>query len=273
MPRARLIFTLLYAKGRFHLSRNFNLQAVGDLKWLLQAYEFESIARAIDELIILNVEREPTDPTEFIETVQHLARGCFMPIAVGGGVRTLEQAEMLFNGGADKIVLNSAYNDSPELVSRIVDAYGSQSVVASIDFRRAPDDSTSTFVECGGRRTELDVKGALFRAVEVGAGEIYLTSIDRDGTGLGYDLSALKQAYESCNLPVIASGGADTYDRLAEGIHSGYASAVATAHLFNFMGDGLTDARVGLIAEGITLSKWDFSTLHLSKQPQGRWQR
>jgi imidazole glycerol-phosphate synthase subunit HisF len=268
MPRARLIFTLLYAKGRFHLSRNFNLQAVGDLRWLLQNYEFESIARAIDELIILNVDREPGDPAEFIATVQQLSRGCFMPIAVGGGIRSFSQAETLFNGGADKVVLNSAYADSPDLVARVVDAYGAQSVVASIDFRRAPDGSTATYVDCGARKTNQDLAAALKNAVKVGAGEIYLTSIDRDGTGDGYDLEALKLAYESCTLPVIAAGGADTYDRLAEGIHSGFATAAATAHLFNFMGDGLSDARQGLIAEGISLSQWDFSNLHLSNEPQ-----
>lgn len=264
MPRSRLIFTLLYANGRFHLSRNFKLQAVGDLRWLLQNYEFESIARAIDELIILNVDREGGSTLELIETVQHLARRCFMPIAVGGGVRTIAQAEALFNGGADKIVLNSAYADAPDLVARIVDAYGAQSVTASIDFRRAPDGSTYTLVDYGARRTGGDLSAALQRAVELGAGEIYLTSIDRDGTGDGYDLAALKLAHESCRLPVIASGGADTSDRLAEGIQSGWATAVATAHLFNFMGDGLSDARQGLIGEGIALSKWDFSNLHLA---------
>jgi imidazole glycerol-phosphate synthase subunit HisF len=268
MPRARLIFTLLYAKGRFHLSRNFNLQAVGDLRWLLQNYEFESIARAIDELVILNVDREPANPSDFLETVQQLARGCFMPIAVGGGVRSMAQAETLFNGGADKIVLNSAYADAPDLVARVVDAYGAQSVVASIDFRRAPDGSTTTFVNCGARKTDHDLAAALRQAVDLGAGEVYLTSIDRDGTGDGYDREALKLAYESCSLPVIASGGADTYDRLAEGIHSGYAAAVSTAHLFNFMGDGLADARQGLIGEGITLSRWDFSSLRLTKEAQ-----
>jgi cyclase len=263
MPRARLIFTLLYAKGRFHLSRNFDLQAVGDLTWLLQNYEFESIARAIDELIILNVDREPNDPREFIDTVQHLARKCFMPIAVGGGVRTPEQADTLFAGGADKVVLNSAYVDDPGLVSRIVDDYGAQSVVASVDFRRSPGGSTRTYVDCGRRSTNLSLDMAMAGAVALGAGELYLTSIDRDGTGLGYDLPALQAAHESSTLPIIASGGADTHDRLGEGIKSGYASAVSTAHLFNFMGDGLSDAREGLIADGISLSRWNFSGLSI----------
>jgi cyclase len=266
MPKPRVIFTLLYAKGRFHLSRNFNLQAVGDLNWLLENYEFDSIARAVDELVILNVDRDPSDLLEFLATVQQLARRCFMPIAVGGGIRTVAAADALFRGGADKIVLGSAYDRHPELVSHIVNAFGAQSLVASVDFRRAADGSTQTVIDCGRTMTQLDLPQALERVVRLGAGELYLTSIDRDGTGNGYDLDALRLAYQSCRLPIIASGGADTYDRLAEGIQSGYASAVSTAHLFNFMGDGLSDSRAALITEGVGLSAWDFSTLRLLKR-------
>lgn len=258
-----MCFTLLYADGGFHLSRNFNLQAVGDLNWLVENYEFESIARSIDELFILNVSRSEIDWFDFINTVQKLVKHCFMPVAVGGGIRNTEQAKLLFENGADKVILNSAFFNAPSLVSHLVHNYGSQSIVASLDFRRKDNGVAKLFVGGGATETDLDLVAGLIRAVDLGAGEIYLTSIDRDGTGLGYDLPALELAYRTCALPIIAAGGADTYDRLAEGIRSGFASAVSTAHLFNFMCDGLQDARQQLIDDGIPLSHWNFEELKI----------
>lgn len=261
MAKPRMCFTLLYAEGNFHLSRNFNLQAVGNFDWLMENYEFESIARSIDELVILNVGRGEIDWTDFIRTVQNVARQCFMPVAVGGGIRVAEQARMLFENGADKVVLNSAFFDAPDLVRQLVQNYGAQSIVASLDFRRNDDGVAKLYVEGGKKETGLDLGTGIVRATELGAGEIYLTSIDRDGTGMGYDLQALELAYMACDLPLIAAGGADTYDRLAEGIRSGFVSAVSTSHLFNFMCDGLKDARQQLIADGIPLSHWNFGGL------------
>lgn len=253
-----MCFALLYADGSFHLSRNFNLQAVGDFEWLMQNYEFDSITRSIDELVILNVGRGAIDWPDFICTVQKLVRQCFMPVAVGGRIRSAEQARQLFENGADKVVLNSAFfNDAP-LVNELASLYGSQSIVASLDFRRDAASNARIFVDCGETDVGIDLATAAARAAELGAGELYLTSIDRDGTGMGYDLSALEMAHAACELPIIAAGGADTTERLAEGIRSGFASAVSTAHLFNFMCDGLQDARRQLIADGIPLSHWSF---------------
>lgn len=263
MAKPRMCFALLYADGSFHLSRNFNLQAVGNFDWLMENYEFESIARSIDELVILNVGRGPIDWLDFIGTVQNLVRHCFMPVAVGGGIRSAEQAKMLFENGADKVILNAAFFDDPALVAELVKSYGAQSIVASLDFKRNENGEVKLFVAHGAEETDFDLAAGVVRAAKLGAGEIYLTSIDRDGTGMGYDLPALELAYQSCDLPIIAAGGADTYDRLAEGIRSGFASAVSTAHLFNFMCDGLKEARQQLIADGIPLSHWNFEDLKL----------
>lgn len=263
MVKPRLCFTLLFADGYFNVSRNFNLQQVGNLAWLVENYEFDSIARAIDELIILNVSRGTVDWDDFINNMQNIARQCFMPIAVGGGVRTMEQADRLFASGADKVVLNTAFVNNRGLVTDLVGKYGSQSIVASLDFKRLPDGTARIFTAGGATMTDLDLEGALSLAMVMGVGEIYLTSIERDGTGLGYDLEALAQAHHSCTLPIIAAGGADTDDRLAEGIKSGLVSAVSTSHLFNFMGDGLQDAREALIAGGITMSAWNFQELSI----------
>lgn len=261
MAKPRMCFALLYFDGKFHLSRNFNLQAVGDHAWLMENYEFESIARSIDELLILNVGKNAEGWDDFIQTVQKLVKRCFMPVTVGGGIRSAGQARQLFENGADKVMLNAAFFNMPELVEELAGSYGSQSIVASLDFRRDDAGAARIFVDGGREDTGVGLAAGVARAASLGAGELYLTSIERDGTGMGYDLPALQLAYESCDLPIIAAGGADTMDRLAEGIRSGFASAVSTAHLFNFMCDGLRDARKQLIVDGIPLSRWNFEDL------------
>ena len=261
MVKPRMCFTLLFANGNFHLSRNFQLQTVGNFEWLLENYEFESIARSIDELIILNVSREDHDWDEFVQNINQVIKHCFMPVAVGGGIRNLTQVKLLFENGADKIVLNQAIFKMPTLVTDIASLYGSQSIVASLDFRRSSDGTAMTFIDSGLKNTECELKRAVQLSEECGAGELYLTSIDRDGTGMGYDLSALETAYNHCAMPIIASGGADTSGQLAEGIRSGYVTGVSTSHLFNFMGDGLKDARQEMVEDGISLSFWDFDNL------------
>lgn len=256
-----MCFALLYAEGSFHLSRNFNLQAVGNLDWLMENYEFESIARSIDELLILNVGRGVIDWADFIGTVRQLVRRCFMPVAVGGGIRHEEQARQLFENGADKVVLNSAFFSDPSLIQHLTNNYGAQSIVASLDFRRNDGDEARIFVKGGAEDTGIDLAKAVAEIARLGAGELYLTSIDRDGTGMGYDLAALELAHACCDLPIIAAGGADTVERLAEGLESGFVSGVSTAHLFNFMCDGLREARRQLITGGIPLSRWHFEDI------------
>ena len=257
--KPRMCFTLLFANGNFHLSRNFQLQTVGNFDWLMENYELESIARSIDELLILNVSREDHDWDDFVRNINQVIKHCFMPVAVGGGIRSLEHVKLLFGNGADKVVLNNAIFKMPTLVSDIVGLYGSQSIVASLDFRRDSDGVARIFVDGGAENTGIDLSNAVRLLKECGVGELYLTSIDRDGTGMGYDLPALELAYNECGLPIIASGGADTSDQLAEGISSGFVSAVSTSHLFNFMGDGLRDARQEMVEDGIQLTQWDFS--------------
>lgn len=261
MVKARLCFALLYADGTFCLSRNFNLQAVGDYDWLVKNYDFEAIAHSIDDLLILNVGRDEIDWSKFVETIKAVVGHSFMPVAVGGGIRTVAHARRLFENGADKVVLNSAFIHNPLLVNELTELYGSQSIVASLDFRRNEMGEAELFVGGGGINTGLPLGDAIRNAARLGAGEIYLTSIDRDGTGMGYDLGSLEIAFNSCDLPIIAAGGADTADRLAEGIRSGFVSAVSTAHLFNFMGDGLYNAREELIKADIPLSHWNFKEL------------
>jgi cyclase len=253
-----MCFSLLYSEGKFQLSRNFNLQKVGDLQWILDNYDFESICRSIDELIVLNVGDDPIDSPAFLADLHSVIQYCFMPVAVGGGVRTIEQARLLFANGADKVVLNSEVQRNPVLIAKLAAIYGSQSILASIDFRRSVDGVAEVYIDGGKTSVGYGITDAVSAAAAAGVGEIYLTSIDRDGTGTGYDFAAIEEAYNSCNLPIIAAGGADTAEQLAAGIRSGLVSAVATSHLFNFMCDGLHYAREEMIDGGVNLSRWNF---------------
>ena len=139
MLRKRVIFTLIYNEGFFMQSRNFRLQKVGDINWLQKFYKFNQIAFSLDELIILNTNRDEKNMESFSKIVSSLVENTFIPIAVGGGIRSVEDAQLLFQSGADKIVLNTKLYESPELVSQLVERYGSQSVVASIDYKKNGD--------------------------------------------------------------------------------------------------------------------------------------
>ena len=255
MLKRRLIFTLLFDQGNFVLSRNFRLQKVGSLDWVREHYQFDSITCAIDELVVLNVGRQQPDLNEFCAMLAELTRGCFMPIAAGGKVASMEDAFRLFNAGADKVVVNSALIDAPELVKSLTRVFGSQSIVASIDYRKVGDDN-HVFVANGSRDTELGVAEAVQSAERLGVGEIYLTSMDRDGTGQGYDLETLSNISRLSGLPIIASGGVGRFDQLLAGLDSAQVQAVSTANLFNFMADGLAEARGYLRQHGIDLASW-----------------
>jgi cyclase len=255
MLRKRLIFTLLVENGRFMLSRNFTLQAVGDLSWLRSHYDFDAIAFAIDELVILSVDRARRDLRTFARVIEELGETCFMPFATGGGVRSVEDARLLLNAGADKIVVNTPLFTMPTLVRDLVDRFGSQCVVGSIDYRRTGEESR-VFCENGTRDTGMSLPEAVALAESLGCGELYLTSIQRDGTGQGLDVEYLSRIAEVASVPVILSGGAGHPIHLSQGIRWAGVSAVSTAHLFNFIADSLTDAREMINQDGTPLAIW-----------------
>lgn len=256
MVKPRLIFTLLAEHGSFMMSRNFSLQRVGDLTWLREHYDFDAIALSIDELVVLDVTRGRKDLAVFAACVEELSRNCFMPIAAGGGITSMDTAYRIFDSGADKLVVNSAvFNDLP-FVMELVRTFGGQSIVVSVDYLPV-DGMNRIYVENGSRDTGLSLEAGLARIVDVGVGEIYLNSIQRDGTGQGYDLQVLEQASRHLSMQVVAAGGVGSPDHLLEGLRIGGIHAVATANLFNFMADGLTDARRYLVEQGINLASWD----------------
>jgi cyclase len=255
MLRKRIIFTLIYSEGQFMQSRNFRLQKVGSLQWLNKNYKFQNISFAIDELILLNASRGNKNLIEFAETLSNIVNEVFIPISAGGGIKTLEDAELLFKSGADKIVINSLLIQDPTIIKELVNNYGSQSVVASIDCKLISG-THEIFIKDGTLPIERSLEDYIKYLEELGIGEIYLNSIDKDGTGFGYDKVLIESVKNLTTLPLIIAGGAGNESHLADFLKIDHVSAVATANLFNFIGDGLPKARKNLLTKGFNLAKW-----------------
>lgn len=256
MLKKRIIFTLLYDSGSFMLSRNFRLQRVGNLDWLQRNYNFAHIAFFIDELIVLDVTRGKRDIDAFCETLKVLTSGCFVPIAAGGGVRSIEDARKLLRSGADKIVVNSPLFDNSNLASDLTKEFGQQCVVGSVDVKHTINGEHRIFTELGQRLIDIYPQEVMGWITEQVVGELYLNSIDRDGTGQGYDFSLLDLLPNDCPVPVILAGGVGNGNHLLEGFRDSRVDAVATAHLFNFIGNGLQLARESLLEQGAKLAIW-----------------
>lgn len=255
MLRKRIIFTLIYSDDFFNQSRNFRLQRVGNLYWLENNYKFADISSSIDELIILNVSRTFKDNLSFVDIVKKIVKNVFIPICAGGGINSINDAEYFFKNGADKIIINSLFNKNPFEVEKIIKKYGSQSVVASVDYR-LENDIPIIYVNNGQKRIDLNIYKYLEFIQSIGIGELYLNSIDRDGTGFGFDFETINKIKEHLNIPLIIAGGAGNEVHLLDGLLIKEVSAVATANLFNFVGDGLPLARKKLISEKINLAVW-----------------
>ena len=267
MLKKRIIFTLLFDNGQFMLSRNFRLQKVGNLGWLQRNYNFSQVAFFIDELIVLDVSRGTRNPDAFCAALEKISAGCFAPIAAGGGVTSVNYARRLLRSGADKVVLNSALADDPELVRNIVSEFGQQCVVGAVDVKRTAGDY-GVFIRNGSHLLNIPACEALTWTLNGHAGEIYLNCIDRDGTGQGYDFDTLDLLPPGCNIPVILAGGVGNAKHFAKGLADSRVDAVATAHLFNFVGDGLKKARHMLLDGGNELAFWpDVGALDLTSKP------
>lgn len=189
--------------------------------------------REVDELVFLDITATRDARQPDFELIDDLADECFMPLAVGGGVKTVEDVRRLLMVGADKVVVNTAAVDRPEIVTEIAGRFGSQCLVVSIDAKAEADGGHRVYVDSGARSTGLDPVALAQRAAADGAGEILITSIERDGTMKGYDLELLRAVTGAVSVPVIASGGAGNYRHMAEALEAG-ASAVAAASIFLF---------------------------------------
>ncbi len=255
MLTKRLIFTLLYDNGSFMLSRNFRLQKIGDLDWLEENYGFSTVGYAIDELLVVDVSRQSKNTPQFCEDLKRLTRDCFAPITAGGGIRTLEHVHQLLRSGADKVVINTALYDQPELVEEIAAELGRQCIVASIDVQKI-DGMYQVFKNSGTVKIGESLEHILLRYAGLPVGEIHIESIDRDGTGNGLDFGILEFVKHVKDVPLILMGGIGNADHIIAGLKDSRVDAVGTGNLLNFMGDGLARARELAINGGIILPKF-----------------
>jgi cyclase len=256
MLRKRIIFTLIYSDEFFNQSRNFRLQKVGNEKWLENNYQFSKIAHSLDELILIDATKSNKDILKFSSTISKIVEKVFIPICAGGGIRTVADAEIFFKSGADKIILNTSLFENPNLIGDLVTKYGSQSIVASIDYKKV-DNQNSVFINDGTFKINFDLKDYINYIQSLGVGEIYLNSIDKDGTGFGYDFETINDISSEIKIPLIIAGGAGNEFHLMEGLQIEHVNAVATANLFNFIGNGLPNARKKMILKNLNIVNWD----------------
>ena len=256
MPKKRLIFTLLYNDGAFMLSRNFRLQRAGSIEWLKKNYSFKNIAFFIDELIILDVSRGEKDIHRFCNHIKMVGEECFIPIAAGGGISTLEQAKLMMNSGADKLVVNTALIKSPCLVKDLIHIYGGQCIIASVDVKKDAD-GFHIYINNGSTKVPSGLSEGIKHIIDLGVGEIYLNSMDKDGTGNGYLYEILSKINQIVKVPVIMAGGAGNWHHLLDGLQNENIDAVATANLFNFIGQGFPNARKKLLDSNVNLARWE----------------
>jgi cyclase len=190
--------------------------------------------REVDELVFLDITATNDGCSPDFETVDDLADDCFMPLTVGGGVRSVEDVRRLLQVGADKVSINTAAVQQPELIREAARRYGAQCIVASIDAKLAENGRYEAYTHSGTRPTGLEPAELAQRLEKLGAGEILLTSIDRDGAMMGYDLELTQNVSDAVSIPVIASGGAGNYEHMLEVLTQGKASAIAAASIFHF---------------------------------------
>ena len=246
--RVRVIPCLDVANGRVVKGVNFvDLKDAGDPVEQARAYD----AAGADELCFLDITASHEARGTLLDIVQRTAEVCFMPLTVGGGVRTAEDARALLLAGADKVAVNSAAVSRPEVVADIAEKFGSQCIVASVDARRTAPGKWEIFTHGGRKATGIDALEHAVKLADYGAGELLVTSMDGDGTQNGYDLELTRTISDAVSVPVIASGGVGTLDHLVAGVTQGHASAVLAASIFHFGKHSIADAHAALRAAGL----------------------
>jgi cyclase len=231
MLKVRVIPCLDVKDGRVVKGVNFvALRDAGDPVEQASAYD----AAGADELMFLDITASHEGRGAILDVIARTADVCFMPLGVGGGVRTVEDARRILRAGADKVSINTAAVETPEVIAAAADAFGAQAVVVAIDAKQRPGGGWDVFTYGGRKNTGLDVVDWAVACAERGAGEILLTSMDRDGAKSGYDTALLHAVSSAVGIPVIASGGAGSAGHLVEAVREGGADAVLAASIFHF---------------------------------------
>lgn len=248
MLTKRIIPCLDVTGGRVVKGTKFlNLRDAGDPVECAIAYNNQGA----DELVFLDITASSDNRATMVDVVARTAEHCFMPLTVGGGIRTVEDVRAMLLAGADKVGMNTAAIKTPELISRSATTFGSQCVVVAIDAKRNDRGSWTVYTHGGRNATELDAIEWAREVERLGAGEILLTSMDADGTKAGYDLALNARVSEAVGIPVIASGGAGKLEHMADVLTQGKADAVLAASVFHFGQYTVSDVKNYLASQGI----------------------
>ncbi len=269
MIKHRLIAVLLVYNGDVVQTRRFRrTNMVGSA---FTAVDFFN-AWAVDEIMVLDISDDEGHRDEFLEIIEGLSRRCFVPLSVGGKIRTLEHVRQYTRVGADKVVINTQAVRDPAFVTEVAGTFGSQCVVVSID--AAPDPTMASgyrvFIDNGREATELDAVAWAQAVVGRGAGEVMINSLEHDGDKRGYDLTLLRRISDAVHAPVIAMGGVGCWDHLVAGIRTGHADAVAAGNIFHYSEHSTKRAKDHLARSGLPVRASTFYKVNMPRRPKYR---
>ena len=250
MLKTRIIPCLDVDNGRVVKGVNFvDFVDAGDPVAQAKVYDLQGA----DELTFLDITASSDNRDTIYDVVNQTAEQCFMPVTVGGGVRTTEDIRKLLLAGADKVSINTAAIHNPEFVRKAAQKFGAQCIVVALDAKSTGTDKFEIFTHGGRKETGIDAVEWAKRMADYGAGETLLTSMDRDGTKQGFNIPLTRAVSDAINIPVIASGGVGTLDHLYEGIADGHASAVLAASIFHFGTFTIAEAKQYLLSRGVNV--------------------
>lgn len=250
MVKKRLIACLLIRNGLI-------VQSIGFKRYLpigLPRFPIEFLVKwDVDEIVLLDISATLENRAPNIQVLELLSRSCFVPLTVGGGIKSVDDVRRVIRAGADKVAVNAHAVARPEFVSEIANVFGVQCIVVSIDCRLESDGRYQVYTHSGSRPTGLTPEAWAEQVESLGAGEIFLNSIDRDGSKQGYDIDLIRRVSDSVSIPVVGCGGVGDYNHFATGILEGGASAVAAANLFHYIEHSTIVAKAQLLRSGIDI--------------------
>ena len=253
--KKRLIFCLLFKDDNFQLSRNFNLQSVGNFKWINNNFSFDETCKSIDEIIFIHAKNNPSknDKKNFLKIIKNLKKKIFIPTGIGGAIRSMDDVRSYFDIGADKIILNTSFYNK-DLLKSISNKYGAQSISAMIDYKNI-NKKRSIYLNSGNNFLDTFNNYSLNSFQKNNVGDLIFNSIDRDGTGQGLDLQ-ITQRLSKISNPIILMGGSGKPEHIVDALKLKNVSGVATSNIFNFLGTGLNLAREKLFKMNINIAKF-----------------